>query len=186
MTFCHAGFKARKRPSSVSLNFPLRFLSSYQEVVCAISTQGRCFSSARQKPLQSVGFRGTIHLPKPQAKISATKSKLSDTPHVQSRDVQYMIHVVMQLLKRGRSFLALRIIFEKLKDASELIGWEPEKFYLFPDNFPIRLVRSFKWPFTDGREFLTKSFTFWTRRRCNRLNSRSCFLSFRSISVSFY
>lgn len=144
------------------------------------------FSSARQMPLRSVGFRGTIHSPKLHAKVSATKSKLSDTPHVQSRDVQYMSHVVMQLLKRGRSFQALRKIFEKLKDASELIGWEPEMFILFSDNFPIRLLKSFIWLFTDGREFLIKSLTFWTRRRCNRLNSRSCFLSFRSITVSFY
>lgn len=43
LTFCRAGFKARKRPSSVSLNFPLRFLSPYPEAVCASSTQGRCF-----------------------------------------------------------------------------------------------------------------------------------------------
>lgn len=35
--------QTRKHPSSVSLNFPLRFLSPYQEAVCAISTQGRCF-----------------------------------------------------------------------------------------------------------------------------------------------
>lgn len=184
MTSCRAGFKARKRPSSVSLNFPLRFLSPYQEAVCAISTQGRRFSSARQKPFRSVGFRGTIHSPKRHAKVSAAKSKLSDISHVQSRDVQYMSHVVMQLLKRGRSFQALRKIFEELKDASEMIGWEPEKFYLFSDNFPIRLFRSFSWPFTDGREFECKSFIFWTRRRCNRLNSRSCFLSFRSLSIS--
>ena len=87
MTFCRAGFKARKHPSSVSLKFPLRFLSPYQEAVCASSTRGRRFSSARQKPLRSVGFRGTIHPPKLHVKISATKSKLSDTPHVQSRDV---------------------------------------------------------------------------------------------------
>ena len=105
--------KSRKHPSSVSLNFPLRFLSPYQEAVCAISTQGRSFSSARQMPFRSVGFRGTIHSPKLHAKASATKSKLSDTPHVQSRDVQYMSHVVMQPLKRGRSFQALRKIFEK-------------------------------------------------------------------------
>lgn len=157
--------KSRKHPSSVSLNFPLRFLSPYQEAVCAISTQGRSFSSARQKPLQSVGFRGTIHSPELHAKFPATKSKLSDTSHVQSRDVQYMRHVVMQLQKRGRSFLALRKILEKLKDASELIGWEPEMFILFSDNFPIRLFRSFNWPFTDGQEFLIKSITFWIRRR---------------------
>ncbi|WP_300840901.1 hypothetical protein, partial [uncultured Parasutterella sp.] len=43
LTFCRAGLKARKHPSSVSLNFPLRFLSPYQEAVCAISTQGRSF-----------------------------------------------------------------------------------------------------------------------------------------------
>lgn len=144
------------------------------------------FSSARQKPFRSVGFRGTIHSPKLHAKVSAAKSKLSDISHVQSRDVQYMSHVVMQLLKRGRSFQALRKIFEKLKDASELIGWEPEMFILFPDNFPIRLFRSFNWPFTDGREFLIKSITFWIRCPCNWLNSRSCFLSFRSITVPFY
>lgn len=105
------------------------------------------FSSARQKPFRSVGFRGTIHSPKLHAKVSAAKSKLSDISHVQSRDVQYMSHVVMQLLKRGRSFQALRKIFEKLKDASELIGWEPEMFILFSDNFPIRPLRSFKLTF---------------------------------------
>ena len=76
-----------------------------------------------------------------------------------------MSHVVMQLLKRGRSFHALRIIFEKLKDASEMIGWEPEKFFHFSDNVPIRPFRSFNWPFTDGQEFLIKSFTFWIWRR---------------------
>lgn len=121
------------------------------------------FSSARQKPFRSVGFRGTIHSPKLHAKVSAAKSKLSDISHVQSRDVQYMSHVVMQLLKRGRSFQALRKIFENLKDASETIGWEPEKFILFPDNFPIRLLSPFNWTFTDGRESKFKSCSFWIR-----------------------
>lgn len=177
------------KPGSVRLR-PLKFSSALLVSLPGSSLRNfdtrSKFSSARHKPLRSVGFRGTIHSPKLQAKVSAAKSKLSDISHVQSRDVQYMSHVVMQLLKRGRSFQALRKILEKLKDASELIGWEPEMFFLFSDNFPIRLLRSFNWPFSDGRESKFKSFTSRTRRRCNRLNSRSCFLSFRSIAVSFY
>lgn len=35
----------------------------------------------------------------------------------------------------------------------------------FQDNFPTRLFRSFNWPFTNGREFKFKSFTFWNWRR---------------------
>lgn len=62
-----------------------------------------------------------------------------------------MSYVVAQLSKRGRSFHALRRIFEKLKDASVMTGWEPETICLPSDNFPIRLLKSFHWPFTDGR-----------------------------------
>lgn len=72
-----------------------------------------------------------------------------------------MSYVVMQLLKRGRSFQALRIIFDKLKDASELTGRRALEIRRdLQDNFPIRLLRPFNWPFTNGREFKFKSFTF--------------------------
>lgn len=55
-----------------------------------------------------------------------------------------MSHVVMQLLKRGRSFQALRIIFEKLKDASDVIRKRALEIRRdFKDNFPIRLFKSF-------------------------------------------
>ena len=43
LTFCRAGIKSRKHPSSVSPNFPLRFLSPNQEAFRAISTQGRSY-----------------------------------------------------------------------------------------------------------------------------------------------
>lgn len=126
------------KPGSVRLR-PLKFSSALLVSLPGSSLRNfdtrSKFSSARHKPLRSVGFRGTIHSPKLQAKVSAAKSKLSDISHVQSRDVQYMSHVVMQLLKRGRSFQALRKILEKLKDASELIGWEPEMFFLFFRQF---------------------------------------------------
>ena len=45
------------------------------------------FFLSTEMPLRSVGFQGTIHLPKLHVKVSATKSIPSDTPHVQSRDV---------------------------------------------------------------------------------------------------
>lgn len=94
-----------------------------------------------------------------------------------------MSHVVGQLLKRGRSFQALRRIFEKLKDASEMTGWEPEKICLFSDNFPIRLSKSFHWPFTDGRKFLIKRFTFWNWGR-----PKPALLSvlFSELSLNYY
>lgn len=55
-----------------------------------------------------------------------------------------MSNVVMQILKRGRSFQALRKIFEKLKDASEMIGKRALEIRRdLQDNFPTRLFRSF-------------------------------------------
>lgn len=84
---------------------------------------------------------------------------------VRSRTFNTVRSADKQLLRRANSTQALRRIFEKLKDASELIGWEPEKFILFPDNFPIHLLKSFNRLFANGREFKFKSFTFWIRRR---------------------
>ena len=70
-----------------------------------------------------------------------------------------MSHVVAQLLKRGRSLLALRRIFEKLKDASDVIRKRALEIRRdFKDNFPTRLLRPFDWPFTNGREFKFKKF----------------------------
>ena len=44
--------KSRKHPSSVSPNFPLRFLSPYQEAISAISTQGRFFPQHDKRRLE--------------------------------------------------------------------------------------------------------------------------------------
>lgn len=176
MIFCRAGSKTRKHPSSVSLNYPLRSLSPYQEAVCAISTQGRSFPSARQKPLWSVGLRGTIHWPKLHAKVSATKSNLSDTPHVQSRDVS--IHESCRYAAPEERKIFSSTSKNLWENPKMLRKWSDES--LKSSSISQTIFRSvclglLNWPFTDGQEFLIKSFTFWIRRRCNRLNSRSLF-----------
>lgn len=187
MTFCRAGFKARKHPSSVSLKFPLRFLSPYQEAVCASSTRGRRFSSARQKPLRSVGFRGTIHPPKLHVKISAAKSKLSDTPHVQSRDVS--IHESCRYAAPDK---------RKIFSGTSKNLWENSKMLRnWPEGEPWKSAETSKTifrsvclgllidllPTAESSKLKVLSSEFSAGR--NRLNSRSCFLSFRSITVSF-
>ena len=80
--------KSRKHPSSVSLNFPLRFLSPYQEAVCAISTQGRCFSSARHKPLRSADLGKQD--PKSKLFVKTSTARRSSPAFLRpEQDVQY-------------------------------------------------------------------------------------------------
>mgnify|MGYP006877864086 FL=1 len=156
--------KSRKHPSSVSLNFPLRFLSPYQEAISAISTQGRFFPQHDKRRLEVLISGSKIRNQNCSLKL-LPRGEVHQLSSVRSRTFNTVRSADEQHLRRANSTQALRRIFEKLKDASELIGWEPEKFILFSDNFPIRLFRSFNWPFTNGREFKFKSFTFWIWRR---------------------
>lgn len=110
MTFCRAGFKARKRPSSVSLNFPLRFLSPYQEAIRAISTQGRSFSSARQKPFRGVDLGKQD--PKSKLLVKTSTARRSSPAFLRrSRTFNTVRSAVKQLLRGASSSQALRRIF---------------------------------------------------------------------------
>ena len=110
LTFCPAGIKSRKRPYSVSLNFPLRFLSPYQEAVCAISTQGRSYSPARHKPLRSVDFGKQD--PKSNCSLKLLpRGEVLQPSSVRSRTFNTVRSAVKQLSRRASLSQALRRIF---------------------------------------------------------------------------
>lgn len=100
------------------------------------------------------------------AKVSAAKSSLSDTSHVQSRDVLIHESYRYTVLEKRKIFSStLKNLWKTQRGFGNdrMRAWKVRPF--FRQFIPIRLLKSFHWPFTDGRVFLIQSYTFWNWRR---------------------
>ena len=102
--------KFRKRPSSVSLNFPLRFLSPYQEAVCAISTRGRSFPQHGISRFEVLTSGSKIRNQNCSLKL-LPRGEVLQPSSVRSRTFNTVRSAVKQLLRGANSSQALRRIF---------------------------------------------------------------------------
>lgn len=186
MTFCRAGFKARKHPSSVSLKFPLRFLSPYQEAVCASSTRGRRFSSARQKPLRSVDLGKQDPNSKLLVKNFYREEKfLGLPPSGAGRSIRWG----QPMSSSWEEQTPPKHFEESLRNSKTLRNWSDES--LKSSSYFQTIFRSVCLDLlidllqtAESSKF--KVLPFELDADWNRLNCRSLFLSFRSITDSFY
>lgn len=178
--------KSRKHPSSVSLNFPLRFLSPYQEAVCAISTQGRSYSLARHKPLRSVGFGKQD--PKSKLLFKTSTARRSSSAFLRpEQDVQHGEVSCQEVLERSKLFSGTsKTLWENSKT---LRKWSDES--LKSSSFFQTIFRSvclgllidlLQTAVSSNLKVLPSEFGAGH----NQHYPRSCFLSFRSIADSFY
>ncbi len=186
MTFCRAGFKARKHPSSVSLNFPLRFLSPYQEAVCASSTRGRRFSSARQTPPRSVDLGKQDPKSKLLVKNFYREEKfLGLPPSGAGRSIRWG----QPMSSSWEEQTPPKHFEESLRNSKTLRNWSDES--LKSSSYFQTIFRSACLDLlidllqtAESSKF--KVLPFELDADWNRLNCRSLFLSFRSITDSFY
>ena len=102
--------ETRKHPSSVSLNFPLCFLSPYQEAVCAISTQGRCFPQHGKCRFETLISGSKIRNQNCSLKL-LPRGEVLQHSSVRSRTFNTVRSAVKQLLRGASSSQALRRIF---------------------------------------------------------------------------
>ena len=102
--------KSRKHPSSVSLNFPLRFLSPYQEAISAISTQGRFFPQHGKRRLEVLISGSKIRNQNCSLKL-LPRGEVHQLSSVRSRTFNTVRSVVKQFLRGASSSQALRRIF---------------------------------------------------------------------------
>lgn len=102
--------QTRKHPSSVSLNFPLRFLSPYQEAISANSTQGRSFPQHGKRRLEVLISGSKIRNQNCSLKL-LPRGEVHQLSSVRSRTFNTVRSAVKQLLRGASSSQALRRIF---------------------------------------------------------------------------
>lgn len=181
LTFCRAGIKSRKHPSSVSLNFPLRFLSPYQEAISAISTQGRFFPQHGKRRLEVLISGSKIRNQNCSLKLLPW-GEVHQLFSVRSRTFNTVRSAVKQLLRGASSSQALRRTSKMLRNWSDESLKSSSCFQtIFRSVWSGLLSDLLQTAVSSNLKVLAFEF----RAGRNRFNSRTCFLSFRPITVSF-
>ena len=178
--------KSRKHPSSVSLNFPLRFLSPYQEAISAISTQGRFFPQHGKRRLEVLISGSKIRNQNCSLKL-LPRGEVHQLSSVRSRTVNTVRSVVKQFLRGASSSQALRRIFvepQRCFGTDRMRAWKSsaDSQTIFRSVCLGLLIDLLQTAVSSNLKVLPSEFG----AGLNQHYPRSCFLSFRSIADSFY